>query len=219
MFRKDPFLAQYFPLSSSMIFLLLRLLPSAALFMLTIWPFGPPPPRSPLRWKPHRELCFDWSTGISTGVFLSIRANVRPPSSQWIPIKLTFSPTSSYSAPASVSISLQLFLRSPSTALFPFLNLYLHKRPSCSRVSRPYSKFLLPHGAPLRSPSLFHINLFFGPFSLMLHPDGFLYLALPITPNWNAYNERLVAPSPAAFSPPLSHFSSPRLLYLPYESL
>ena len=28
--------------------------------------------------------------------------------------------------------------------------------------------------APLRSPSLFCIKLFFGPFSSMLHPDGFL---------------------------------------------
>ena len=34
-------------------------------------------------WRPHKELCFDWSAGLSTGVFLSIRANVRPPS-QWI---------------------------------------------------------------------------------------------------------------------------------------
>ena len=46
-------------------------------------------------------------------------------SSQWIPTKLSSSPTSSYSAPASVSIPLQLFLGSPSTALFPFLNMYL----------------------------------------------------------------------------------------------
>ena len=36
-------------------------------------------------------------------------------------------------------------------------------------VSRPYTVSLLPHGAPLRSPSLFCIKLFFGPFSLMLH--------------------------------------------------
>ena len=43
MFCKDPFLALYFSLSSSMISLLLCLLPSAALFTLTIWPFGPPP--------------------------------------------------------------------------------------------------------------------------------------------------------------------------------
>ena len=124
-FRKDPFLALYFSLSSLMIFLLLCLLPTAALFTLTIWPFHPPPPRSPLRWRPHKELCFDWSAGLITSVFLSIRANVRPPCFQWIPTKLTFSPTSFYSAPASVSTQLQLFLRSPSTALFPFLSVYL----------------------------------------------------------------------------------------------
>ena len=119
-FRKDPYLALYFSLSSLMIFRSLCLLPSAVLFTLTIWPFGPPPPRSPLRWRPHKELCFDWSAGLSTGVFLSIQTNERPPSSQWIPTRLTSSPTSSYLAPASVSIPLQLFLGSPSTALFPF---------------------------------------------------------------------------------------------------
>ena len=112
-------------LSSLMIFRLLCLLLSAALFTLTIWPFGPPPPRSLLRWRPHKELCFDWSAGLSTGVFLSIRANVRPPSSQWIPTKLTSSPTSSYSAPASVLIPLQLFLGYLSTTTFPFLSMYL----------------------------------------------------------------------------------------------
>ena len=115
-FRKDPFLALYFSLSSLMIFRPLCLLPSAVLFTLTIWPFGPPSPRSPLRWRPHKELCFDWSARLSTGVFLSIRANVRPPSSQWIPTKLI----SSYSAPASVLIPLQLSLGSPSTAFLSF---------------------------------------------------------------------------------------------------
>ena len=124
-FRKDPFLALYFSLSSLMIFQPLCLLPSAALFTLTIWPFGPPHPRSPLRWRPHKELCFDWSAGLSTGVFLSTQANVRPPSSQWIPTKPNFNPTSHYLAPASVSIPLQLFLGSPLTALFPFLSMYL----------------------------------------------------------------------------------------------
>ena len=54
-FHKDPFLVLYFSLSSVMIFRLLCLLPSAALFMLTIWPFGPPSPRSPLWWRPHNE--------------------------------------------------------------------------------------------------------------------------------------------------------------------
>ena len=88
---------------------------------LAIWSSSP---RSLLWWRPHKELCFDWSAGLSTGVFLSIRANVRPPSSQWIPIRLTSNPTSSYSAPTSISIQLQLFLESPSTALFPFLTMY-----------------------------------------------------------------------------------------------
>ena len=72
MFRKDPFLALYFSLSSSMLSRLFCLFPSAALFTLTIWPLGPPPPRSLLRWRPHKELCFDWSAGLSIGVFLSI---------------------------------------------------------------------------------------------------------------------------------------------------
>ena len=105
-----------------MIFLILYLLPSAALFKLTIWPFGPPPLWSPLRWRPHKELCFDWSAGLSTGVFPSIRANVRPPF-QSVPTKLTSSPTSSYLTPASISIQLLPFLGSPAIALFPFLNL------------------------------------------------------------------------------------------------
>ena len=123
-FRKDPFLALYFSALSLMLILLLCLLSSAVLFTLTIWPFGPPLPRSPLRWRSHKELCFDWSAGWSTGVFLSIRANVRSPS-QWMPTKLTSSPTSSYSVRAFVSIPLLLFLGSPSTALFPVLSLYL----------------------------------------------------------------------------------------------
>ena len=115
----------YFSLSSLMIFRHLCLLPSAALFTLTIWPFGPPRHWSPLRWRPHKELCFDWSAGLSTGVFLSIRENVRLPSSQWIPTRLTSNSASSYSAPVSVLIPLQPFLGSPSTALFPFLSMYL----------------------------------------------------------------------------------------------
>ena len=45
---------------------------------------------------------------------------MRPPPFQWIPTKLPSSPTSSYLTPAFVSIQLQLFSGSPSTALFPF---------------------------------------------------------------------------------------------------
>ena len=55
-FGKDPFFALYFSLFSSMISLLFCLLTSAAQFVLTIWPFVPPPPRSFLRCRPHKEL-------------------------------------------------------------------------------------------------------------------------------------------------------------------
>ena len=89
---------------------------------LAIWSSSP---RSPLRARSHMELCFDWSAGLSTGVFLSIRANVRRPSSQWIFTRLTSSPTFPYSTAASISIPLRSFLGSPSIALFPFLNMYL----------------------------------------------------------------------------------------------
>ena len=52
----------------------------------------------------------------------------------------------------------------------------------------------------------------------MLQQDGFFFLALSISLNWNASTERLVAPSPDASRPPLSQFSSLRFLYFPYES-
>ena len=88
-FRRSPFLALYFSLFSSTIFLLLRLLLSVALFMLTTKPTGSFTRKSLLRWKPHKKLCFDWSASLSTGVFLSIWKKLRPRSSQWIPTKLT----------------------------------------------------------------------------------------------------------------------------------
>ena len=162
-FRKNPFLALFFSLSSSMILLRLCLLPSAALFMLTIWPFGPPPTQSLLQWRPHKELCFDWSADLSTGVFLSIRANVRPLSSQSIPTKLTSSPSSSYSTPASVSIPLKHFLNHHTLSFSKHVSLLKAK---FSPVSSPYAVSLLPHGAPLRSPFLFCIKLFLTPFHL-----------------------------------------------------
>ena len=146
MFPKDPFLALYSFLPSTTVYLLLYLLPLSPIITLTIWPFGPPPPWSLLRWRPHKELYFDWSAGLSTFVFLSIRANVRPPSSQWIPTKLTSSPISFYSTPASVSIPLQLFLGSPSTALFRFLNTFCRQFFFSSQCLTLYLCFLM---APL----------------------------------------------------------------------
>ena len=55
-FCKDPFLALYFSLFSSMISLLLCLFPSAVLFMLISWPFGRPLLRTLLIWRLFKEL-------------------------------------------------------------------------------------------------------------------------------------------------------------------
>ena len=198
MFHNDPFLALYFSLYSLTIFWFLCLIPSAALFTLTIWPFGPPPPRSPLQWRPHKELCFDWSAGLTTGVFLSIPANARPPSSQWIPTKLTSNPTSSYSAPASVSIQLQPFLGSPSTALFPFskhVSLLKAKFFPRLKALRCISDF--SWGPSKESLSLLY-KAFLRPLLTYASPGWFPFLSATISPNWNASTERPVAPSPAA---------------------
>ena len=171
-FCKDAFLALYFSLSSLMIFRHLCLLPSAALFMLTIWPFGPPPPRSPLLWRLPEELCFDWSADLSSGVFLSIRANVRPPSFQWIPTKLTSSPTSSYSTPVFLLVPCPTFIGVTFDCTLSFFK----------HVSSLKAKFF-PRLKALRcittsswSPSKesLYIKLFLSPFSHMLHLDGFL---------------------------------------------
>ena len=76
----------------SVIFLLLCLLLSAIFFILTTWSFSLPSPWSLRQWRLPKELWFDSSAGLSSGVFLSIRANVRLSFSQWIPTKLTSSP-------------------------------------------------------------------------------------------------------------------------------
>ena len=71
------------------------------------------------------------------GDFLSIRENVGPTSSRWIPARLASGPPSSCSAPVSVSVPFQLFLRWSSTALFPFLSMCLHWGPGFYLVSGP----------------------------------------------------------------------------------
>ena len=50
---------------------------------------------------------------------------------------------------------------------------------------------------------LFCIKLLLGPFSLMLHSDGFLFIALATLPNGNAFIERSVTPSLADSSFPI----------------
>ena len=166
-FCKDPFLALYLSLSSSMILLVLCLLLSAALFTLTIWPFSPAPPRSPLRWRPHKELCSEYSyfslnPSKCEASFFSVdphQANLQP-NLLLLGSLLRFNPT-----PTFVGVTFDSTLS--------FTKHVSSLKAKISHVSSPYVVSLLPHGAPLRSPSLFCINLFFGPFSHTLHPDGF----------------------------------------------
>ena len=175
-FRKDPFLALYFTLSLSMIYLLVCLLPSAGLFTLTTWPFGPPPPWSPLRWRPHKELCFDWSAGLEYWC-LPLKSSkceceasffsVDPHQAHLLPNLLSlgsrhrFNPTPTF---LGVTFDRTLFFSKHVSSLkakfFPCL-----KALRCISASS---------WAPLRSPSFFCIKLFSGPFSLTPHPDGFL---------------------------------------------
>ena len=61
---------------------------------------------------------------LSASVF-SIRANVRPPPSQWILTNPTSNPICTFLTLLSALVPLQLFLWSPSIAHFPFLNMYL----------------------------------------------------------------------------------------------
>ena len=208
MFHKHPFMALYFSFSSLMIFRPLCLLVSAALFTLTIWPFGAPRLRSRLLWRPHKELCFDWSAGLSTGVFLSIRANVRPPSSQWIPTKLT-------------SNLLLLGSRLRFNPTPTFLGVTFDRTLSFSKhVSLLKAKFF-PRLRALRcifasswGPSKESLSLRYKFFSVSSHLRFTRMVSLP-----KRYQcHQIGMPPPAAFRPPLSPFFSPRLLYLPYES-
>ena len=91
-FCKNQFLALYFSF-------FINDLPAFLLFSVScslydddpsIWsPFY----RSLLWWRLHKELSFDCSAGLSTGVFLSVQANMKL-SSQWISIKQISSVTS-----------------------------------------------------------------------------------------------------------------------------
>ena len=61
---------------------------------------------------------------------------MRSPSSQWIPTKVTSSPTSSYSTPASVSITLQIFLGAIFDRTLSFSKNVSSLKPGFSFVSR-----------------------------------------------------------------------------------
>ena len=117
-FRKDPFLALYFSVSSSMIFrLLLPFSDSCSLYAdnLAIWSSSPSVPTAVEATQGALFRLECWSeywclpSKRETSLF-----SVDPHQANF-----------SYSTPASVSIPLQPFLGLPSTTLFPLPNMYL----------------------------------------------------------------------------------------------
>ena len=86
-----------------------------------------------------------------------------------------------YSISSSASILLPFFLGSLLSFLFyPYI-----LRLNSSFIRRPYDVFLVSHWTPSRSPLFFFTQVFFNPFSFMLHQNGFHFPALP------SWNERL----------------------------
>ena len=151
---KNIFLALYLFLFSWMIFLLFCLLPSAVLFTLTIWPFGPPL-SVPAAVETTQEALIQverwfeyWCYFLNSSKCVAPFFSKSPPSSPLL-FQLPFA-----------SIPLQLFLESPSTALFPFLNVCFCWWASSILISRPYAMSLLSHWAPLRSPFICCTKLF-----------------------------------------------------------
>ena len=139
-------------------------------------------------------------------------ANVRPLSSQWIPIKLTYIPTS-FNSPLH-------FNPTPT-----FLGITFNRILSFSKhVSLLKAKFFpcldalccisVSSWGPFKKSPLFCTKLIFGSSSLMLHLNGFLSSALPTLPSENAFTKQLVTPSLAASHPPLFHISLRRLFLL-----
>ena len=202
-----------------MIFLLLCLLLWAALFMLTIWPIGPPPlvptavdaTQGALfrleRWSDYWCLPLNPSK-CEASFFFSVdphQANLHP-SLLLFNFFFRFNPTPTFLGvifDRTLSFSKHVSLM--KAKFFPRL-----KALRCiSASSWVPSK---------ESISLFCIKLFFVPFSLMNHRIfSFLKRFTNITKVERLHLAASRA-SPAASRRPLSHFFSPRLLYHPCES-
>ena len=67
---------------------------------------------------------------------------------------------------------------SPSTALFPFPNMRLHRRPGLPLISRPHSVSLLPHGALQEVPLSFVLNFSLAVSHLNASRERFPFLSV-----------------------------------------
>ena len=86
---------------------------------------------------------------------------MRPSSSQWIPIKLTSSPTSFYSSILRFNPT-STFFEVTFNRTLSFSKHASSLKAKCFLILRPNAVYLLPHKALLSSYSLFCVELFFG---------------------------------------------------------
>ena len=217
-FRKDPFLALYFSLSLLMVFQPLCLLPSAALFTLTIRPFGPLPPSVPTaveatqgalfrldRWSEY--WCLPLNPSKCEVFFFSVdlhQANLQP--------KLLL-----------LGSCLRFNLHSTFLGVIFNRTLCFSKHASLLKAKFfPRLKALRCISASSWGPSKESLSVLYKSFLLPLLTcasfEWFPFLSATIFTKLDTSTERPVAQSPAASRPPLPHFFSSRLLYLPYES-
>ena len=209
MFRRDPFLALFFFLYSLMIFRPFCLLPSAALFTLTIWPSSPSIPTAVEatlgalfrleRWSEY--WCLPLNPSKCEASFFLVdfhQANLQL-NLLLLGSHLRFNPTPTFlGVTFDYTLSFSKHASSLKAKLFPRL-----KALRCISASS--------WGPSKESFSLLYKS-FLRPLLTHASPE------LVILPNWNPSTERPVAPSPAASRPPISLYYSPRLLYLSYES-
>ena len=132
----------------------------------------------------------------------------------WILIRLIFSSTFPYLTFFSL-LSYFHFLVVVFGRLFFFYTPVYSLKVKFFYCLKALTVFLLLYGVPPRSCYLFCTKLFFGLFSPLLYPGGFLFSAKS---SWNAFTEWLVAPLSPASSLPLSLISFFKHPGLPYDS-
>ena len=143
---------------------------------------------------------------------------MRPPSSQWIPTKLTSSPISSYLALASVLIPLQPFLGVTFDR-----TLFFSKHVSSLKAKFfPRLKALRCICAPSSGPSKESLSVLYKSFlrSLLTYasPGWFLFLSATNVTKLKRIHRAASRAITGRLSSSLSLYYSPRLVYLPYES-
>ena len=199
----------------SMISLLLCLLPSAILFMVTIWPFGPSSPIPAAVEATHEALnrlkcrseywCLPLISIKSDASLFSVDFHQANLQLNFLLFNFPF-----------VSVPLQLFLGSPSTAFFQFLNMHFCSRPSSSLVSRSYAVSAFPCG-PSKKFLPFTYKAFLRPHFTNASPGWFPFLSVTNVIKFKRLHRGAGRTISGYSRSPQSLFSSERRLYFPYE--